>query len=177
MITLDTASRSLQASASPAPAGSIPVLVSFGAVSNTRYETVLSNPSAISGTASVVILATDASGLQRVVHYMSFQNPISNAVETVTISLVDTGTSLTTVIFSATLSPGDTLQYTQQGGFVVTDSTGAIKTGGGGGGITIAQGDGRYLQLTNQLKANNTIAWQADGSLKVTHDDGTFTSL
>jgi hypothetical protein len=96
-------------------------------------------------TTDVDIVSSPTSGVTRAIDSITIYNKDTVAA-TVTCKYSDNGTEY--ILVKATLTAGDTLQYENDHGWWVVDSTGATKISGGGGGgsgsITIvnATGDG-----------------------------------
>jgi hypothetical protein len=78
----------------------------------------------VTATTTDVVLAPGAT-IQRHVKKLTLRNKHASTANTVTLQYFDGATAFE--IFKATLAAGEVIQYTEAGGFVVFDATGAIK--------------------------------------------------
>ena len=131
MLRLDTTTRKLQiVLAGAITTNQLPVLVCWSDKTATSYNGG-STPSNTNSTTAVDICAAPAASTVRDIDSITVQNA-DTAAATATIRFNDSGTTYT--VFKATLAVGDQLIYTHGQGWKLLDSSGNIKSSGGGGG-------------------------------------------
>lgn len=111
-------------------------------------------PTAISTATTTDIVAAPASGYQRTVNALSIRNTHATTANTVTVVLDVSGTDYE--LHKVTLSAGETLTWTIEGGWAVTDSLGRPKLANNSGIATV--NDLTTVVLASDVTNNNAIA-------------------
>jgi hypothetical protein len=150
MIILDATNKSLTALMDTAAATTNPdVSVSYADITTTTFVPSASD-TVLNGTNVVTIVASPASSTQRQVKLVNIFN-VDTIAHKITIRYLDNATNR--VILSWTLNPGDSLTYTTNSGWVMSDSTGAKKIG-----TTSLAGDKLLKPIKDAANTSTTLS-------------------
>lgn len=125
----------------------LPFVAVYVDVTTSAY-TPIENDGATNDTTAVTMVAAPAASTQRQIKFLSVQNE-DTVNATVIIQYNDNGT--TRRISKFTLSPDDTLLYTDGEGMRVLDSTGSLKQSSSGSSVTSVSGTANRITSTGGL--------------------------